>query len=425
MQPKNLAQTVSVAGVQEPIGLTESAKSIDLSQSGLLWPSHGGNGQSSRPTLRPGIALGGGAARGLCHIGVLKVLEANKIRFPIIAGTSIGAIIGAAYACGKLEEAEAMARSITPQMVRQWADVDWHGGLLKGDVVKGILHRFTGDLTFQDLRDRGILLTVVACDLETGKAVYLNEGKICEAVRASMSIPGVFVPVKRDGMTLVDGALVDNVPVTALYRMGATFTVAVDVYSSGDIWSRAVDTLRLSTKTVKEIQQRIREMVSDESAKCASYLDRYRSLVTRVLTERFGGNFREAFKPAYLRRIFAKETEACDGKRVDWIHGQTAGATRKPILRKDKKPVSENKTTPGKEGGWTTLRALLAALDIMNSVLEVEKGKESLKFRPNVLITPDIHKFHAHQFYMAKEMISAGEAAARQAIPKMAALIRR
>ncbi len=193
----------------------------------------------SAENIIPGIALGGGGALGLSHIGVLNALTQAGLHFSIVSGTSMGAIIGAAYACGTLNLAENMARSLTRQAMRQWADLHWDGGLFKGDVVESILRQLTRGLSFADLRRSGISLVVVACDLDTGEPVYIDEGDIAAAVRASMSVPGLFVPVEINGTTLVDGGLVDNVPVDILHELGAKFTVAVNVSNSGDIWSLA------------------------------------------------------------------------------------------------------------------------------------------------------------------------------------------
>ncbi|MGB4039887.1 MAG: patatin-like phospholipase family protein, partial [Bacillota bacterium] len=140
--------------------------------------------------LTAGIALSSGGALGLSHIGVLNTFTAAGLHFPVIAGTSIGAIVGAAYACGTLKLAEEMALSLTRQDMLRWVDLHWNGGLLKGDAVERILRKLTDNLTFEDLRGNGIDLIIVACDLNAGKPVYISEGDIARAVRASMSIPG-------------------------------------------------------------------------------------------------------------------------------------------------------------------------------------------------------------------------------------------
>jgi NTE family protein len=212
--------------------------------------------EAERPPL--GIALGGGAARGLSHIGVLKVLSEKGIAFPVVAGTSMGAIVGAAYVCGRLAEVEEAARGVTARTMAGWADLNLHSGALKGDVVKEIFHRLVGDTTFADLRDRGISFTVVAADLDTEEPVYINEGRLDDAVRASMSIPGIFEPISLCGRVLVDGGLIDNVPVGAARALGAARVIGVEVHNPYDIWIRTVLGVGLSLVQMREIKTRLK-----------------------------------------------------------------------------------------------------------------------------------------------------------------------
>ena len=175
-----------------------------------------------------GLALGGGYARGLAHIGVLEVLEREGIPIDLIAGTSAGALVGALYAA---EGDAALIRKQATQM-------DWVGltslidftihrsGFLGGRRVTGLLKRFMGDVRFEDLT---IPLSCVATDIITGDEVVLSHGPVLEAVRSSISVPVLFTVVKNEGRFLVDGGLVNNVPVSVARKMGADFVIAVDV----------------------------------------------------------------------------------------------------------------------------------------------------------------------------------------------------
>lgn len=176
-----------------------------------------------------GLALGGGAARGLAHIGVLNVLEKEGISIDLIAGTSAGAIVGALYARHKnaaqiKEQVTALSkgrltRFIDPALPRT--------GLIKGRKISDQLVQFLGgNVKFSDLR---IPFACTATDIDTGEAVVLGRGSVIEAVRASMSIPGVFTLVKRGGRYLVDGRLTNPVPVNLVQEMGADFIIAVNV----------------------------------------------------------------------------------------------------------------------------------------------------------------------------------------------------
>lgn len=349
----------------------------------------------------PGIALGGGGALGLSHIGVLNALTHADIHFPIVSGTSMGAIIGAAYACGTLNLAENMARSLTRQAMRQWADLHWDGGLFKGDIVEGILRQLTRGLSFADLRRRGISLVVVACDLDTGEPVYIDEGDIATAVRASMSVPGLFVPVEINGKTLVDGGLVDNVPVDILHELGAGFTVAVNVSNSGDVWSLATSGIMLSAKTADLIKERIREITADTASRHSRHIERYHEVVDRIFDEKLGGAARES-----LSRLYPGIHSIEQAGPADDLTPPGKGKSGKDRL-------NQNMTKSESSLNWAGIKAILQSVDIMNEALEQERAERSNRSKPNILLHPNTKPFHAHQFYKAKELIEAGKEAAR------------
>ncbi len=177
-----------------------------------------------------GLALGGGGARGLAHIGILKVLEREGISIAAIAGASIGGIVGGLYAAGKSTEeieAEALKRGDIGQIYKL-IDLRFMGsGLLKGNRIKKLLGEMLGaETTFADLR---LPLAVVTVDYNSGREVVLKDGSVVEAVRATMSVPGIFEPVEKDGYSLLDGGVLDNVPVSAARDLGAEKVIAVDV----------------------------------------------------------------------------------------------------------------------------------------------------------------------------------------------------
>ncbi len=182
----------------------------------------------SRP--RVGLALSGGGARGLAHIGVLKVLEREGIPVDYLAGTSMGGLIAAGFAAGLSAdylEREALHMGQYAQLVRLF-DLTLPGaGLVEGKKIEAYLMQHLGERTFDDLE---IPLALMAVDLQNGEEVVLVEGPVVEAVRATISMPGVFVPVYRDGRVLVDGGLLNNLPADVVRRMGADVVMAVDVF---------------------------------------------------------------------------------------------------------------------------------------------------------------------------------------------------
>ena len=178
--------------------------------------------------MKVGLALGGGSARGLAHIGVLEVLEKEKIPIDMIAGTSAGALIGALYARGSNAIAiKEMATSMSLIDRARMIDLALpKTGLIAGERIKKMLKELIGEAEFKDLR---IPFACVATDIVTGEEVVIDHGSVVEAVRASISIPAVFTVVKYEGKFLVDGGLSNPVPVSVLKDMSADFTIAVNV----------------------------------------------------------------------------------------------------------------------------------------------------------------------------------------------------
>ncbi|MDD5014327.1 MAG: patatin-like phospholipase family protein [Atribacterota bacterium] len=179
--------------------------------------------------LKIGLALGSGSARGLAHVGVIMALEAYNIPIDIIAGTSIGSVIGSLYASGAtVRQLEEVALSIKKSKTLFMIDpVFPHSGLISGDRIEKMLNQFAiKDKTFDDLK---IPFAAVATDVESGVEVILNQGKVIDAVRASISIPGIFTPVKYQDYYLVDGGVVDPVPVDVVKMMGADIIIAVSL----------------------------------------------------------------------------------------------------------------------------------------------------------------------------------------------------
>jgi NTE family protein len=215
--------------------------------SGGHMPPQNGSGNENGQTLTPadtplataphtriGIALGGGAARGWAHIGVLQVLASAGIMPHVITGTSIGAVVGGCHASGKLAEIEVFARSLTKRRVVGLMDFHLGGaGLIAGGRLKRLLERDLGTGRIEDLP---IKFAAIATELNSGHEIWLTKGPLVEAVRASYALPGVFDPVKLGGRWLMDGALVNPVPVTAARALGADVVICVNL--NGDVARR-------------------------------------------------------------------------------------------------------------------------------------------------------------------------------------------
>ncbi|WP_320201618.1 patatin-like phospholipase family protein [Agrobacterium sp. rho-13.3] len=187
------------------------------------------------PPNRIALALGGGAARGWAHIGVLRALDEAGVKIGMIAGTSIGALVGGCYLAGKLDELEEFARSLTMRRIAGLLDLTIGGGGLFGGMrlTKRMQEHLVG-LNIEDLEHPFI---AVATELKTGHEVWVNQGDLITALRSSYALPGIFEPVRCNGRTLIDGALVNPVPVSVCRAYEQALVVAVNL--NYDIFGRA------------------------------------------------------------------------------------------------------------------------------------------------------------------------------------------
>lgn len=182
---------------------------------------------------RLGLALGSGSARGWAHVGVIRALERAGIRPDLVCGTSIGALVGAAYAAGELARFEQWLRGLGMADVLSFLDVRMNGGVIKGERLMEFFRRNFIDRPIEAL---DMPFAAVATALHTGAEVWLREGSTIDAVRASLALPVLLSPVLREGRILVDGGLVNPVPVSLARAMGADIVIAVDL--SSDILGR-------------------------------------------------------------------------------------------------------------------------------------------------------------------------------------------
>lgn len=190
--------------------------------------------QKRRPVVA--LVLGSGSARGWAHLGVIRGLQAAGLRPDIVCGTSIGALVGAAYATGEIERFEAWTRRLSLRDVISLMDFHLNGGMLKGERLMSFFRKHFMDRPVEDLT---MPFAAVATDLHTGQEVWLKEGSTTDAVRASIALPGLFSPVWNEGRLLVDGGLVNPVPVTLARAMGADIVLAVDL--NADILGRHLE----------------------------------------------------------------------------------------------------------------------------------------------------------------------------------------
>ncbi len=232
---------------------------------------------SLQTDLKIGVALGSGSARGWAHIGVLRALESIGIKPDVISGCSIGALVGGAYASGHFNNLEHWVNHLSWKDIVGFLDMSVvGGGVIRGEKLIGFAREHMQEQHIQDL---SLPFAAVATDLESGREVWLKEGSLLEAVRASISLPGLFTPVLHQGRWLVDGGLVDPVPVSLCRALGADVVIAVNLNTdllvkrdksvsqgassdtSNSLWSRVPESWKkhLSTRKNNLLQQLLGE----------------------------------------------------------------------------------------------------------------------------------------------------------------------
>ena len=173
-----------------------------------------------------GLALGSGSARGWSHIGVIQELEAMGIRPQVIAGTSIGALVGAVYVSGQLQDFTDWVTKLSVRDVVKLMDFTFSGGFVKGERLFGYFHEHHPNPNIEDLEQRYVS---VSTEMKTGREIWITRGPVLQAARASCAIPGLFTPVKLNDRWMLDGGLVNPVPVSAARALGADVVIAVNL----------------------------------------------------------------------------------------------------------------------------------------------------------------------------------------------------
>jgi NTE family protein len=242
-----------------------------------------------RPTI--GLALGGGAARGFAHIGVLRTLLAHNIIPDVVVGTSIGAVVGGCYASHQLDALELWSRQLTKRGILGYLDISFSGaGLITGNRLASRLEEAIGDIQIDKLPVRFAAITT---EVATGHEIWLTRGRLVEALRASYALPGIFPPVRLGGRWLVDGALVNPVPVSAARALGARLVIAVNL--NADTHGRGSTIASHGTDESDERLRRqlgnprngFRSMFGPERALKRQFIDAGRPGIPTVMVEAF------------------------------------------------------------------------------------------------------------------------------------------
>jgi NTE family protein len=340
-----------------------------------------------------GLALGGGGARGWAHIGVLRALEENNIAVQCIAGTSIGALVGAIYVRDQLHRLESFADDVGMENLMSLMDVSFPGlGLVEGQQVRDFLAGYLVDASFEDC---SVPFRCVATNFLAKKEVVFESGSLIDAVRASISMPGVFVPCKHENAYLVDGGVVNPVPVNVVKAMGAEVIVAVN--------------LNHDPKTIKGS--------SEEHA---------REPQTRLGADKTN----DAAETQSKDQTQSREQEADSSSQTDETPGDSSqsqeqqsfaqGVVNRYENLKDVLQDQIDDWMPDPETGMNIFDVLGNSINMMEQqVTEMRLQSEA----PHVLIEPDLMEFGIFDFQQAKPMIQRGYDAAMEKMEAIRAAV--
>lgn len=214
---------------------------------------------STNNEMTVSLVLGSGGARGLAHIGVIHWLEENGFKIESISGCSIGALIGGIYATGKLDDFESWVRAVKRIDIVTLLDLSWKkSGLVKGDKIINTLTELVGDVVIEDL---SIAYTAVASDILNEKEVWMNSGRLFDAIRASISLPLLFTPFRYKGIDLIDGGVLNPVPIAPTFNDATDLTIAVNLGGKVDNKEQITINSDSTSENKSQLTKKITEFV--------------------------------------------------------------------------------------------------------------------------------------------------------------------
>lgn len=345
------------------------------------------------PRPKIGIALGAGVARGWTHIGVLKALTRAGIDADIVAGTSIGALVGGCHVAGKLDPLEEFARSLTRRRMLSLLDFRFRSSGLIGDAkLAELMREHLSDIVIENMEKRFVS---VATELTTGHELWLHHGNLIQAIRASYALPGVFAPIAVDGRWLIDGALVNPVPVSVARALGARVVIAVNL--NNDPFDPAAR--RRAHETAFPGYIRASAPVSPEDAilhELEEQIEEKEEEEAEIETEMLEG----AASPAVAERIRKSL------RNLRWKRSPEQELMRRVIGGKRREPGIAS--------------VMLASLNIVQDRLARMRMAGD---PPDIMIAPKVGHLSLLDFDHADELIRLGEEAAEEAIPQIREII--
>jgi NTE family protein len=273
--------------------------------------------------VKIGLALGSGAAKGWAHIGVINALKRAGIEIDIVAGCSVGALVGAAYASNRLPVMERWVRSFGYWDVLRLMDLSWRrGGLLRGERVFNNVRKI---ITQESIEGCELRFGSVACNLSTGRELWFTDGDLHQAVRASCSMPGLLSPVGYNGYWLVDGAVVNPVPVSLTRALGADIVIAVDLQHDAHLMQQDLLSVNMTGPLTDEVGQpstwrgRLREQLGKMKTRKANTTPTAMEIMStsiQVLENRLKRNRMAGDPPDILIQPFCPQISTLDFHRA-------------------------------------------------------------------------------------------------------------
>jgi len=358
------------------------------------------------PTI--GLALGSGSARGISHIGVIRGLQEAKINIDVVCGSSIGSLVGGAFAAGKLDIMEEILRKLSWSEFLQFMELPLpRSGLIEGDKVAAYMRERLGDMNIEDLL---IPYGAVATDLTSGQEVWLQKGSLIDAVRASISMPGMFTPAKRESMLLADGGLVNPVPVSLCRALGAKIVIGVN--PNTDVRVRYEE-------QVEEAQDSKARTAAQEEDEDEGSGIKMRDLFFAGLTLYVTNRIRSK-KAALLSHFSGKETEVAEGSGMrdqltnymsDYINSTMKQGKSLALGRLMKEGVMIEPSF---------FEVILASINLMADRIYKQRLAGD---PPDIMILPHASQVGPLEFHRADEIIDAGRRAVAVMLPMLKDLI--
>ena len=346
-----------------------------------------------------GLALGSGSARGWSHIGVIRGLQEANIAIDIVCGSSIGALVGGAFAAGKLDEAEKLIRELAWSDILGFMEVPVpRSGLISSEKIAGYLREKIGDPNIEDLP---IPFAAVATDLTSGQEVWIRQGSLIEAIRASISMPGMFTPCFRDGRLLVDGGLINPVPVSLCRSLGANIVIAVNPNTDIKIQYEITKEPILGGATKKE---------PEEQEQGIRLRDLFFAGLTLYLTERIHRG-----KSAFKGQSSSKEGESDSKGLKDHLVGYLSDYIN-ATMKQGKSLALGQITEDGTFREPSLFEVITASINLMGDRIARQRLAGD---PPDVMILPHVSHVGPLEFNRADEVIEAGRRALNLMLPML------